>query len=33
MKLSNLKKFMGYLEKHLKSFKEIIKKEKWKVDF
>jgi AbrB family looped-hinge helix DNA binding protein len=28
MKFSNLKKFMGYLEKHLKSLKEIIKKEK-----
>ena len=28
MKFSNLKKFMGYLEKHLKSIKEIIKKEK-----
>jgi AbrB family looped-hinge helix DNA binding protein len=27
-KFSNLKKFMGYLEKHLKSLKEIIKKEK-----
>jgi AbrB family looped-hinge helix DNA binding protein len=28
MKFSNLKKFMEYLEKHLKSLKEIIKKEK-----
>jgi hypothetical protein len=28
MKFSNLKKFMGYLEKQLKSLKEIIKKEK-----
>ena len=28
VKFSNLKKFMGYLEKHLKSLKEIIKKEK-----
>jgi hypothetical protein len=28
MKFSNLQKFMGYLEKHLKSLKEIIKKEK-----
>jgi len=28
MKFSNLKKFMGYLEKHLKSLKEIVKKEK-----
>jgi AbrB family looped-hinge helix DNA binding protein len=28
MRFSNLKKFMGYLEKHLKSLKEIVKKEK-----
>jgi hypothetical protein len=28
MKFSNIKKFMEYLEKHLKSLKEIAKKEK-----
>jgi hypothetical protein len=33
MKFSNFKKFMGDLEKQLKSLKEIIKKEKWKIDF